>query len=149
MSSDLDVVSDGDEDSAVGEIDDAYQPKLDEGSVSPVFRSVRHHRGPMPSAEELMGYKYVDPTLPKSILEMAQKEQDHRHSMDRQELTEAVAVTKRGQILGVSIAAGVLILAGILALMGQPILAGIMAGLDVVGLAAVFVGTSKAQNRTE
>ena len=95
-----------------------------------------------------MGYKYVDESLPMAILEMAQKEQQHRHAMDRLELTESVSVTKRGQVLGAGIAISVLVLAGVLALMGQPILAGIMAGIDVVGLAAVFVGTRALQKET-
>lgn len=128
-----------------------YQPPLDEGAQS-VFRQAHYYErrsGPMPDAVEMMRYKQVDETLPASIVNMARGEQSQRHEMERMALQGSLDETKRGQLLGFSIAAFVLLLSGVMAVAGFPVLAGILAGIDVVGLAAVFLGVRYVQKSEE
>lgn len=124
-----------------------YQPTLDEGQgrVFSRLQRIEHRSGPMPDGAEMMRYKQVDDSLPGSIVAMAQDEQRHRHAMEKLALEGSLKETRLGQVLGFSIAAFVLILSGVMALAGHPVLAGILAGIDVVGLAAVFLGTHYVQ----
>ncbi len=93
-----------------------YQPTLDDvaedNAERDVFRGVSHTvSGPMPSANELAGYKAVEAELPMLIYGMAKEEQSHRHDMERHEqairhqlektdMSLNAAATKRGQLLG-------------------------------------------------
>lgn len=91
----------------------------------------------------------IDELIPGSaerILAMAEREQEHRHAMDarqtdiiEKDLDHNHDVTKRGQRYGLWISAFVIIISAILALTGHPEIAAILAGVDLVGLAAVFV----------
>ena len=83
---------------------------------------------------------------------MAKAEQAHRHEMNRaemqlvkEEISGRVKTARTGQWLGFGIAALVLVVSGLMALTGHEVLAGILAGVDVIGLAAVFVGTRIVQ----
>lgn len=127
------------------------QPQLDEGGRK-VFRQAHYYEersGPMPDGAEMLRYKQVDESLPMAIVQMAQDEQRHRHEMESKALQGSLDETKRGQLLGFSIAGFVLLLSGVMAVVGFPILAGILAGIDVVGLAAVFLGVRYVQRSDE
>ena len=43
--------------------------------------------GPIPSAEQMKLYKEVGEAVPGIIMDMARAEQNHRHEMDRREIT--------------------------------------------------------------
>lgn len=109
----------------------------------------------MPDAAELARYKEVDEYFPREILEMAKAEQAHRHEMNRAEIqlvkedmNGRLQTARSGQRYGFGVAALVLCLSGVMALTGHEILASILAGVDVIGLAAVFVGTKIMQRAT-
>lgn len=121
--------------------------------VSRVFAQITS--GPLPSAAEMQKYKDVDPELPRLIFDMAQTEQKHRHAMEGQEQEKAYeAVHKnqedrrkavsQGQILGFVVAVVVLGLSAFMAWLGFETFALVLAGIDVVGLAAVFVSSYRS-----
>lgn len=141
-----------DEDAVEGTIhDQQQQPPAAHGA----FRRIETRSGPLPDAQELARYREVDEDFPREILEMAKAEQAHRHEMNRAEmqlvkedLQGRLKTARTGQWLGFGIAALVLVLSGIMALTGHEVLASILAGVDVIGLAAVFVGTKIVQRAT-
>lgn len=125
----------------------------DKRVVSQVF--AQFTSGPLPSAAEMQRYKNVDPELPRLIFDMAQTEQGHRHAMDardQEETYEAVyknqedrrKAVSQGQILGFVIAVIVLGLSAFMAWLGFETFALVLAGIDVVGLAAVFVSSYRS-----
>lgn len=139
-----------DEDAVEGTIHD--QPAPAHGA----FRRIETRSGPLPDAAELARYREVDESFPREILAMAKAEQAHRHEMNRAEmqvvkedLQGRMQTARTGQWLGFGIAALVLVLSGIMALTGHEVLASILAGVDVIGLAAVFVGTKIVQRSTQ
>ncbi|BCT76941.1 hypothetical protein SCMU_27830 [Sinomonas cyclohexanicum] len=137
MASDIERVNDDPQ--PEGRVDGYFQPELDAGSPQQIFAYEYRHSGPLPSAADLAAYKAIDPELPREILEMAKREQSHRHQMDRDELREGVSVTKRGQSLGFWIAVVVMAVAVVLGLAGQPWVAGLLGTVDLVALVTVFV----------
>lgn len=119
----------------------------------PIIRSMivsEMHQGPLPPAKTLAGYEKVLPGAAERVMRMAEKEQEHRHEMqkDRQQknlelqnkaVTEQLQINKIGQKYGFVIALIVLILAGVMAIMGHEAVALALVGIDVVSLAAIFV----------
>ena len=114
-----------------------------------ILRSVQiseRHSGPLPDPQTLKGYTEIIPNGAERIMRMAEKEQRHRHSLEVREqgLIETTEghdfqIARRGQNYGLFTVLGVLVVALILAAMGQARLAGILVGLDLVALATVFV----------
>lgn len=151
------VASEDDPEGASTEI--GVQPPLDgpTGVFSPALLH-RSHSGPLPSPESLQGYKDVDPSLVPTILDMAQREQSHRHPIDdhiieleRQEQTARRHAISRGQWLGFGIAVLVLGLAGLMAVLGYEQIALALAAVNIAALAAVFVssGVRERNRRSE
>lgn len=120
------------------------EPTLNNGSVLGLY--AKRHKGPLPDAETLAAYKLVDPELPREVLEMAKREQSHRHEITRQsvdiersEVAGRIAAVKRGQWAGFAICALIIVLSGVMTLVGYPAIGAALAGINVVGLAWVFV----------
>ncbi len=91
-------------------------------------------------------YERVLPGAAERILLMAEREQSQRHETQKEQLNQnkqmVASYMKQdtlGKWMGFIIAMSVLILACVMALLGHEGLAVVLAGLDLVGLAAVFV----------
>lgn len=91
--------------------------------------------GPLPHPAILNGY---DQETRKLIVQMAVNEQSHTHSMQQLSLTGAIEKDKRGQRYGLAIALAGFVTAGVVAFVSPPV-AGVIAGLDVLGMVSVFV----------
>ncbi|MBE0472519.1 MAG: DUF2335 domain-containing protein, partial [Methyloprofundus sp.] len=92
-----------------------------------------HHQsfsGPIPPPEQLA--KYPEDAR-KLILDMAQKEQDHAHSMNQTALTGAIKKDRVGQYIGGTIAIVGLVAAAWIA-QYSAVAAGIIATLDLFGM---------------
>jgi uncharacterized membrane protein len=87
------------------------------------------------SIEELMKYREEYPSIPKELLEMAKKDQEHLHAMERGEL----ALYRRGQLFGLIVALSFLCAATILILANHDTAGTIVGSTDLVALVAVFV----------
>lgn len=150
MAGDIEETSKPEEEAFEGTIDED-QPHQPRHRTISKFES---RSGPLPDAAELARYKAIDEDLPRQILAMAKAEQTHRHNMDhaeldlvRDDMKERSSVTRNGQWLGFGIAALVLVVSAVMALTGHEVLATVLAGIDIIGLAAVFVGTKVVQRK--
>lgn len=105
-----------------------------------------HHQsfsGPIPPPEHLS--KYPDDAR-QIILEMAQKEQNHSHTMNEKALNGAISKDRLGQYIGGSIAIIGLMAAAWIA-QYSAVAAGIIATLDLFGMVALFVAPRLLENR--
>jgi len=104
------------------------------------------HQGPLPPAHAMADYDRVLPGAAERIMQMAEREQAHRHTVQEEQLTQGKSLAtgylrqdSQGKWMGFTIAMSVLILACVMAVLGHEGLAVVLAGFDLVGLAAVFV----------
>ena len=95
--------------------------------------------GPLPHPDIISGYERVLPGSAERIFSMAEKEQKFRHATQEGALTGAVKRDRRGQWMGFIITMCVLLIASIFAYLGNTLFAGTLIGLDLLGLATVFV----------
>ena len=79
---------------------------------------------------------------------MAERQSDHRMRMEAAEVSSEHTLAQRGQWIGMAVVLAVLVLAGYLAYLGATTAAAVVAGTDVVGLAAVFVYGSVRKRST-
>lgn len=108
--------------------------------------SMQMHKGPLPPAEDMAAYDRALPGAAHEIMQMAIREQSHRHEMGRADVAQRKAIAdgfikqdRLGKWLGFTIAMSVLLLACLMAVLGKEGLAVVLAGIDLLGLAAVFV----------
>lgn len=127
------------------------------GELVQVLRTIQiQHSGPLPTPAMLQQYNDVIPNGAERIMAMAEREQGHRHELERRdqklmELSEQheFQITQRGQLLAFGICLAVLAAAIVLAVAGHPTVAAVLVGLDLVGLAAVFVVGRYFPNRSQ
>lgn len=108
-----------------------------------VMRIVQHQissfQGPLPPPSMLADYEKILPGAAERILSLTEREQTGRHSTRETALKGALSKDSRGQWMGFIITISVLIIASVFAWRGNTIFAGTLIGLDLLGLAAVFV----------
>ncbi len=97
------------------------------------------HAGPLPRAADLYEYEQVHPGLANRIVNMAEREQQHRHQIETAQVENPYRLAKYGQVYGFLALLTVLAFAAWLVAAGHPGWATAVSGLDVVGVAAVFV----------
>lgn len=95
--------------------------------------------GPLPAPEHLLAYDKIVPGAAERILQMAENEARHRHSLEATAVQETVAERRRGQWMGFIIALLGLGSAVIAALHGDTVTASTIGGTTLVGIVAVFV----------
>lgn len=74
----------------------------------------RFFSGPLPPSEELKAYAEISPQFPERIFSMAEKEQDHRHDLEKRRTGAQIWITGSGQIFGFVLALLIIGLAGTL-----------------------------------
>lgn len=120
---------------------DSRDPQQEElAALVRVENRLTVHAGPLPQAADLYAYEQVHAGLADRIVKMAEHEQLHRHALEHQELLQPYKLASRGQVFGFLAVLGVLAFAGVMAVSGYPGWATLVSGLDLIGLAAVFVG---------
>jgi uncharacterized membrane protein len=97
------------------------------------------YSGPLPPAEEIEAYERVCPGAADRIIAMTEKSLDHRIANEKIIVSEETKQSGRGQILGFALAVFFGSIALILGMEGHELLAGIIAGSDIVSLAVIFV----------
>ena len=95
--------------------------------------------GPLPPASMFGEYEHVLPGSAERILRMAEKEQDHRIEWETKALSGEMRQERYGQQLGFWIAISCISGAVYLAMNGQAIIAGILAGTTALGLVGRFI----------
>ncbi|MGW4922286.1 DUF2335 domain-containing protein [Streptomyces parvulus] len=100
---------------------------------------VRRHQGPLPAPQTLGEYEQVLPGLAERIVSMAEREQAHRHELERTDLTQDYRISRAGQGLGLIALLVIAALAAYLGFLGHPGWAVAVAGIDIAAVVGVFV----------
>ena len=103
--------------------------------------------GPLPPPELLAKYNDVIPNGAERIMQMAEKQQVHRHDLEKTVVTGNVKSESRGQWMGLAISVIVLGLGFYLAVTGKQIAGSIFVGADLSALAGVFVYGKHVQRK--
>lgn len=121
-------------------------PTLPTGQSTIQF-GVQHYSGPIPPATELERYERVHPGLADRIVQMAEREQAHRHSFDAETMRRDFDEGRLGQIFALLIGLTAILVGGVCALNGANWTGSIIGGGGVIGLVSVFVyGRRHAQS---
>ena len=112
-------------------------PELPEG-VRVSIAEAMSFVGPLPPPTMYREYEDVHAGSAERILVMAEKEQNHRTAWEREALSASGQETKRGQWLGFTITMGCIGAAMVLDVIGQEVVAGIVAlGVGASGVAGL------------
>lgn len=108
---------------------------------------LQQHRGPVPPPETLKAYAEILPSMPERIMAMAEREQQHRHEVDRNHHRTRSIALARGQwfafVLGFSGIVG-----GVILLMSDKSVAGFTTLLSTVGtLIGLFLYAEKREKQ--
>ena len=110
-----------------------------------VERRERHFVGPIPSPEILSEYNALEPTLVNRIVKMAELEQKHRHSCER----EVLNMPKRGQRYALALCTTIVVGSFILMYFDKPVLGAVVFfGTSIGGLAYIFITGNKSSENT-
>lgn len=101
--------------------------------------------GPLPPPKVLKSYETILPGTAERIIQMAEREQSHRHSMDTLALNGDIDKDRRGQNYGLLLALSFAVITVVLGLNGLETLAAIIGSVDLVALVTVFVIGRRAQ----
>lgn len=110
-----------------------------------IFISMTHHEGPLPSVRTLEGYHKLIPEGAERIMFMAEKQQQHRMTMENKVLQAEISQSLPGQWLAFAIGISTLTTCGFCAYIGEPILAGVIGTGGLIGLVSVFIQGRKSQ----
>ncbi|MFZ4687714.1 MAG: DUF2335 domain-containing protein [Polymorphobacter sp.] len=97
------------------------------------------HSGPIPSAEELEHLERVHAGLANRIVEMAEREQSHRHGMETSIVSHEGSLHHRGQYFALIALALLLGAVAWLAYLGFGVAAASLGTATIVGVVAIFV----------
>ena len=103
--------------------------------------------GPIPSPQVLQQYNQVVPDAAERIIRMAEKQSDHRISLERRVVDSNIVKSYLGMVLATIIALYGLYIAKEIAVNGNPWAAGIIAALDLGGLISVAIYNGLMQKR--
>jgi len=107
--------------------------------VTEVLIRAESSSGPLPNPDNLAKYEAAIPGLGNRIVEMAEREQAHRHSINKQIADTEGKLGGRGLNYGLIVALGGFLVTTILGLAGKTVVASILGGGELVSLVAVFV----------
>lgn len=105
--------------------------------------------GPLPPPSLLKEYSATVENGAERIFQMTEKQSAHRMQLEDHAIREELEQSRRGQNFGFALGVLGLILATILALMGQETIAGIFGTTTIIGLVTVFVIGKRAQKKEE
>ncbi len=103
--------------------------------------------GPIPSPQILQQYNSVVPDAAERILRMAEKQSDHRISIENKVVGSNIFKSYLGIVLATVIALYGLYISKEIAINGNPATAALVAALDIGGLIAIAVTNTKQQSR--
>lgn len=125
---------------------------LPSSNESRVLNLVRQDfAGPLPHPSIMEGYEHVLPGSAERILVMAEKQLEHRIKTESLLAKEQMKQSGRGQHYALFICSFALGISAALAFTGHEVTASVIGGLDLIGLAAVFIAGKafEAKEKTE
>lgn len=112
---------------------------------------VEMYSGPLPDPSTMAAY---DDDTRKAIVEVWREEVKHRQAIEHRAMDqdhdaqkEQAIITKRGQAAGLTIGVAGLIAAVCCAWFEAPVVAGVIAGIDLLGMVTFFAGRRSAARR--
>lgn len=114
-----------------------------------IIQQLRHFSGPLPSPENLLNYDKVTPGAANRIIEMAEKNQEHRLYINKIMAESDVKKSLRGQIFGFAIAAIAFTVATICAFLDQKEIGIAAIGFSLVSIVSTFVLGRKSKDNTK
>lgn len=138
------------------EVEEAAADYLDRAPANVRSRLLEYSSrfsGPLPPPALLADYEKAVPGLAAQIVSMARQEQDHRHSLDREDqrivgknMSATANDTRVGQLLGAMVAIGVLVVAAYMVRKDYPAAAAFMTAADLGSLVGVFIYGKQRSN---
>ena len=104
------------------------------------------HSGLLPHPEILSKYNEIIPNGANRIMEMAEKQQEHRIELEKMAIRLQLRQSARGQIYGFIISLFGLMISLVCILLGHELAGSILGGTGLLGLVSVFV-LGKAKQR--
>jgi hypothetical protein len=101
--------------------------------------ATREREGPLPSGRELRRYREADPSAPRIILDEFRAESLHRRHMEREIVAGENRRADRGQLFALVIILVGLTISALLIQGGHDVAGGFIGGLDLLGIAALFL----------
>lgn len=115
--------------------------------LSVTVASVSIRSGPLPPSDELAAYDRLIPQGATRVLAMAEKQQDHRISIEKVAIKSQHTQGERGQIFALIIASLAILAAVVVTLKGHDTAGVVLGGSTVVSLVVVFVTGRLMQRR--
>lgn len=147
--------------------DHSITPELvKETRGSGLFRQIQAYRGPLPLPEHLAGYEHVVPGAAERILKLTEKNQAHRHAIERRAIAldernadredRIVALDEsesageqrleeRAQNFAFALALAALVLTGILIVTGNPVAGSLIFSATLASIVASFLKRRKRE----
>jgi uncharacterized membrane protein len=117
------------------------------GQVVTVQQTVQGFTGPIPPPQVLAGYEAVLPGLANRIVTMAERQSQHRQSLEQQVVSANIRHAEIGLWLGAAVAALLAAAAVLVTLAGYPETGAVIGAVDIVGVVTVFVLRQRAEER--
>ncbi|MDO6738310.1 DUF2335 domain-containing protein [Wenyingzhuangia sp. 2_MG-2023] len=118
-------------------------------SFSVTMIQEKSHSGPLPDSESLIQYNSVIPEGADRIMKMAERQQEHRMSIEKRVISSQSQQSGLGQVFGLIIGIVGIASGTYLASIGATTVGGIIAGGTVVSLVSVFVIGKNTQKNKE
>ena len=113
-----------------------------------IERKITAHHGPLPQWEDLEKYGQIIPNGADRIMSMAEKQQEHRMTLETKAISEQLSQSKLGQIFGLIIGLTAII-GGVFCIMqGHEWSGAFLGGGGLTGLVSVFVIGRKKQEKS-
>ncbi len=110
----------------------------------------KHFSGPLPPPEVLAGFENTQNGSADRVITMAEKEQDHRHTIEKTGLEGAIAKDRRGQNYALIICLVILLGSMGLIAIDKEISGTLLAGSSLTGLAYIFItGRKEEKDKSE
>lgn len=134
---------------ALQDISDENREKILQAFLGFSIQKLSAFSGPLPPPSILKEYSEIVENGAERIFQLTEKQSKHRMQLEDHAIREELEQSRRGQNFGFLLGLVGLVLATILALLGQEVVAGIFGTTTIVGLVTVFVVGKRAQNKDE
>lgn len=136
-------------DPAIDDLISKVKPYINPGKADQVSEIIttytRSHSGPLPTPEMFAGYDHVLPGAAQEILDMAKREQSHRHKNESHVVTHELIGRYVGQISALVALLALLACVNYCAVIGQPVAAGVIAAIGAVVIGFLKYSTHPRQ----
>jgi uncharacterized membrane protein len=120
---------------------------LTDGTSGVEFFQQISHSGPLPHPSILRGYEDIQPGFADRVIAMAEKQQEHRMELEKEQRRDQQTQSKCGQWMAFFLALVGLLGSIYIMVSGYPLTGSLFGGGGLVGLLTVFYKSQNAQNR--